>query len=68
METQKSERAARLAMLESAIRFAAAENPGTDLSEAADQEQEQDYDPIRNIEPHGDVELEAKKGLFLASW
>ena len=67
METQKSERAARLAMLESAIRLAAA-NPGTDLSEAADQEQEQDYDPIRNIEPHGDVEPEAKKGLFLASW
>ena len=67
METQKSERAARLAMLESAIRLAAA-NPGTDFSEAADQDQDYDYDPIRNIEPNGDVELEAEKGMFLASW
>ena len=65
METQKSERAARLAMLESAIRFAAA-NPGTDFSQGEDEEVE--IDPIRNIEPDADKKLNGKRGLFEASW
>lgn len=67
METQKSERAARLAMLESAIRFAAA-NPGTDFSQGEDEDEEVEIDPIRNIEPDTDRELKEKRNLFLASW
>ena len=67
METQKSERAARLAMLESAIRFAAA-SPGTDFSHDEDEDEDEGFDPIRNIEPDADRELKEKRNLFLASW
>lgn len=67
METQKSERAARLAMLESAIRLAAA-NPGTDFSQGEDEDEEVEIDPIRNIEPDTDKKLNGKRGLFEASW
>lgn len=68
METQKSERAARLATLEAFFRIAA-ENPETDFSRKDEDEDEgAAIDPIRNIEPNADSELDGKRGLFQASW
>jgi hypothetical protein len=69
MNTQKSERAARLATLESFFKLAAA-NPEVDFSakdENVDKE-EAGFDPIRNIEPDADKEMNGKRNLFEASW
>jgi|CXWK01.1.fsa_nt_gi hypothetical protein len=65
MNTQKSERAARLATLESFFKLAA-ENPEVDFSQQQDDEEE--IDPIRNIEPDADEEMKGKRNLFEISW
>ena len=59
----RNERAARLAMLENAIRFAAA-NPGTDLSQ--EEEDDEVFDPFRNVEPP-DEEMEKQSRRLAAN-